>query len=371
MKILQVCSAESIGGGEHHVIDLTRGLVERGHELHLVVRPNSPLRAELARVPLQWHEVKLRNALDVFSAKRLAHLIVAQQIDVVHAHLARDYPMTGLATRFLPVRFFLTRHHFHPIKSSSIYEASISHAANLIAVSETVRHELARAFPTMEDAIEVIPNWLDLRTQGLLSRKEARAHFGIKRRWAVAVIGQITPLKRQDLFLAAVRLLTANNAYERVEFFIIGTASAADREYEAKLHAKAREMGLENRVHFTGFVPDLPQYLPAFDVVVAPSDNEGFSLAAIEAMNAGCAVIASEVGGMAEIIRHNETGLLFQPGNAAMLVADLRFLLFDNSSRSQFAAAAQAEVRARFDRQAVIDRIEALYRAGPTASEAL
>ena len=141
MKILQVCSAETIGGGEQHVMDLTRGLLERGHELHLAVRPASPLQTELADAPIHWHEVKLRNAVDVFSAKCLSKLIVAHHIEVVHAHVARDYPMTGLATKNLPVRFFLTRHHFNPIKSSAIYEAAIRHATKLIAVSETVRSE--------------------------------------------------------------------------------------------------------------------------------------------------------------------------------------------------------------------------------------
>ncbi len=368
MKILQVCSADTMGGGEHHVIDLTRGLIERGHELHLAVRPHSPLRRELADAPVHWHEVKLRNALDVLSAKRLSKLIVEQHIEVVHAHLARDYPMTGWATKTLPVGFFLTRHHFNPIKSSSLYEAAIRHATNWIAVSDSVRQSLAQAFPTMVERIAVIPNWL--RFTAPLPRAVARKHFGIKRRWAIAVIGQITPLKRQDLFLEAARLLTANNAYERVEFFIIGTTNPEDNGYEQTLRHTARAIGLEDRVHFTGFVPDLPNYLSAFDVVIAPSDNEGFSLAALEAMNAGCAVLASEVGGLAELITHNETGLLFPPGHAQILVMHLQLLLFDSHFRQRLANAAQADVRARFDREHILDRIEAMYAAnGQGASD--
>lgn len=360
MKILQLCSADTIGGGEHHVMDLTRGMLERGHELHLAVRPESPLQSELADVPVHWHEVKLRNAADIFSIKRLRNLIIEHNIEVVHAHVARDYPLTGLATKNLPVRFFITRHHFNPIKSSALYEAAINHATNLIAVSENVQQELAKAFPTMSHKIEVIPNWL--RFAEPLTRKDARKFFGINRRWAIAVIGQITPLKRQDLFLEAVRLLTEKNNNEEAEYFIIGTANPEDNSYEQSLRQTAREIGLEDRVHFTGFVFELPKYLAAFDVVVAPSNNEGFSLAAIEAMNAGCAVIASEVGGLTELITNNETGLLFQPGNAEMIAVHLRFLLFNSYSRNQFAIAAQANVRERYDREKILNRIEALYR---------
>src|SRR5919201_6780488 len=100
MKILQVCSAdEGLGGGERHVIDLTRGLIERGHELHLAVRPSSPLRRALSGLPLRWHELGLRNALDLASVRRLAGAIRNEQIEVLHAHVARDYSVCGLAAK--------------------------------------------------------------------------------------------------------------------------------------------------------------------------------------------------------------------------------------------------------------------------------
>jgi L-malate glycosyltransferase len=362
MKILQICSAESIGGGERHVMDLIRALTQRGHELYGAVRPASPLPSELADVPVQWHEVKLRNAIDWFSVRRLRQIITENQIDIVHAHLARDYPLAGLATKSLPVRFFLTRHHFHPIKANLIYESTLNHVTKLIAVSATVQQELSKAFPTLADRVCVIPNWLDERTLHPLSRKEARAYFGIKRFWAIALIGQITPLKRQDLFLDAIKLLTANNAYERAEFFIIGAAHPADQAYETRLKARAQELGLADRIHFTGRVEDLPRYLSAFDLIVAPSENEGFSLATIEAMAAGCAVIAANVGGLAEIIEHQKTGLLFEPGRAELLAQDLRYLLMDSLTRKRIGQSAQAMARELYDREKIVAQIELLYQ---------
>ena len=363
MKILQICSAESIGGGERHVADLMRVLVERGHEVHCAIRPSSPLRQLLGDAPIHWHEVKLRNAIDWLSVRRLRKIIAENEIEIAHAHVARDYPLVGMATKATPTRFFLTRHHFHPINSNRLYEAAISHTTNLIAVSATVQQQLASAFPTLTDRIRIIPNWLDERTLQPVSRQAARAHFGIKKYWALAVIGQITPLKRQDLFLAALKSLTANYAYERAEFFIIGAANPEDQAYETKLRTMAQEMGLSERIHFTGVVADLPKYLAAFDIVVAPSDNEGFSLATIEAMAAGCAVLATEAGGMAEIIEHGKTGRLFPPGNAEMLAAEMRFLLFDNRTRQQIGQAAQTAARERYDRQTIVAQIEALYEA--------
>ena len=67
MKILQLCSASEMGGGEVHVADLTRALARRGHELHLAVRPQSPLRDALKDAPVIWHEMPLKNSLDIYS----------------------------------------------------------------------------------------------------------------------------------------------------------------------------------------------------------------------------------------------------------------------------------------------------------------
>lgn len=363
MKILQVCSAESIGGGERHVIDLTRALIERGHELHLAVRPNSPLKDELAESPVTWHELGLRNAMDVISAHQIARIIQEHRIDVLHAHVARDYTFCGIAARMSrPVRFFLTRHHFNPIKSNPIYAWTLAEARALIAVSETVHEQLAMAFPDFIDRIQVIPNWIDYRTGDRLSKESARANLGITRRYAVAIIGQLTPLKRQDLFIQAAAHLIRERYWTDVDFLIVGGAEPDAEAYVNHLHSLAHEAGVVNQLHFTGYIDELPAHLVAFDIVAAPSDNEAFSLALVEAMAAGCAVVAARVGGMAEIVKDGVTGLLIEPRDRWALVAGLSRLLADKPFRDKIASAGRDSVIDRFDREKVIDRIEALYR---------
>ncbi|MEP7339565.1 MAG: glycosyltransferase family 4 protein [Acidobacteriota bacterium] len=369
MKILQVCSAESLGGGERHVIDLTRALIERGHDLHLAVRPNSPLRDELPHASITWHELSLRNALDIISAQRLASIIRQHKIDVMHAHVGRDYTFCGIATRMAqrrenPVRFFITRHHFNPIKSSAIYAWTIGEARALIAVSDSVRETLADAFPNYADRIVVIPNWVDAQGNGLLSRNAAREAFGLHRRWAVAVIGQLTPLKRQEMFISAAAKLVKDRHWTDADFMVIGQPGSKDEDvaYANQLCELVNVLGVEDNIRFTGYVNDLPARLSAFDVVVVPSQNEAFSLALIEAMAAGCAVIASRVGGMSEIIEHEVTGLFLERNDDSTLMAAMSRLLTDNHLRQKMGSLAQASVIERFDRARVIDRIERLYR---------
>jgi glycosyltransferase involved in cell wall biosynthesis len=362
MKILQVCSAELLGGGERHVIDLVRAMIERGHRLHLAVRPNSSLREALSDAPVKWHELGLRNALDIISARQLASIIRREEIDVMHAHVARDYIFCGIAARMArPVKFFLTRHHFNPIRSNPFYAWTLAEAQALIAVSGSVREQLVTAFPMLVDRIIVIPNWIDARGEGRLSREEAREKLGITRRLSVSIIGQLSPLKRQDLFIRAAVHLIKDRYWTDAEFLIIGEPGPHDGEYADHLHSMVKEAGLENQVRLTGFIEDLPAYLTAFDIVTAPSENEAFSLSLVEAMAAGCAVIASRVGGMAEIVEDGVTGILIERDDLWSLVAGLSKLLTDKPLRERLGAAAHAAVIHRFDRQDVIDRIERLY----------
>jgi glycosyltransferase involved in cell wall biosynthesis len=366
MKILQVCSAESMGGGERHVIELTQAMIERGHQLSMAVREGSPLIEALAGYPIHWHELGLRNALDVISAQRIANAIRKDRVDILHAHLARDYTFCGLAARIAarrgnPVRFFITRHHFNPIKSNQLYAWTIGEARALIAVSDSVRENLVESFPDLADRIVTIPNWIDPGGCGSLSREEARARLGVTRRLAVGVIGQITRLKRQDLFIEAAWRLIKEHHWSDAEFLIVGEAGPDDEAYFNQLRETANRVRLGDQMRFTGYVENLPELLAAFDVVAAPSDNEAFSLALVEAMASACPVVATRAGGMAEIVEDGVTGLLVERDNARSLIAALSRLLGDKRLREKLGGGARASVIERFDRHSIIDRIERLY----------
>ena len=98
MRILHISSARSFGGGERHLADLANALVRRGHEVYAALRPRSPVREELTALPAEnIFGLRLRNALDIRSARELARFVRAHRIEVVHAHVARDYPLAAMA----------------------------------------------------------------------------------------------------------------------------------------------------------------------------------------------------------------------------------------------------------------------------------
>ena len=205
MKILQLCSASEMGGGEVHVADLVRALARRGHELHLGVRPASPLRDVLKNLPITWHEMPLKNSLDLYSSRMLTDLIEARRIDIIHAHVGRDYLVAALACRRLQrCKLVLTRHHYLPLKNNLFYKWLLgNNVAAFIAVSDSVRDSLIERLELAPERVQVIPNWIDSSRFQTVERHVARAMFGIEKPYAVVCIGQLTPEKGQEDFIRA------------------------------------------------------------------------------------------------------------------------------------------------------------------------
>ncbi len=358
MKILQVCSATEIGGGELHVIDLTRALIERGHELHLAIRPNAKIKAELNSLPITWHELPLKNALDIFSAKKIKTIINQHKIEIVHAHVARDYTICGIACKKTPAKLFLTRHHFNPINSNFLYERALNETTGFIAVSTAVKAEIQKAFPQLTDRISVIPNWINEQTIASIPKDEARNSLGITRKFAIGMIGQITPLKGQKYFIEAAQQIARGD----VDFLIIGAPQTKqDKKYYQQLLSDYRQFIVQGNLRFTGAISEIASQLTAFDIIVVPSINEGFSLVVIEAMAAGCAVIASNVGGMVDLLEHNKTGILVQPKKAEEIKNAILRILSHPEFSLQLTTQARSAALEKYSRESVINKIENLF----------
>jgi len=362
MRILQVSSADEFGGGEQHLVDLVNGLSERGHEVHVVLRPQSPLiHSFKSRPGIQLYELPLRNALDFGSSIALAHLARKLRVDVVHAHVARDYPICARATRSAKVPFVVTRHHFNPLKFSSLAQFSLRNVAYLIAVSAHVSATLCRSLPKLASRVRVIPNWIGASSISPLDRIQAREKLGISQPLSVGIVGKISPLKGQALFVDMARRIAGNRAHEDVEFVIAGLAEDRDREYEQALRASVVESGLEDRIRFTGFVNNIAELMTAFDIVVVPSQNEAFSLVVAEAMAARAAVVGAYAGGI-RILLDGERGVLVSDLAPEAFETAVSELLNDPDRRREIGEAARKWVVANHDRDHLIDQIEQLYR---------
>ena len=365
MRILQISSASSFGGGERYLVDLSNALTSRGHEVFAVVRPNSPLPYQLKLPKEHIKHLALRNALDAPSARQLDHFVKQHQIEVIHAHMARDYSLAAYATRRNPpARLFVTRHVLFPL--SSLHRRTLAHATCVIAVSEAVGRQLRSQRLVEQDCIAVVPNGIDVNRFDLALKSFSETSFREKHglpmsTMLVGSIGELRALKRHDDFIRAAAIVSQE--FPNTHFVIAGIDTSPKGEVRTELKRLVTQLQLQDRMHFLGWLDDAEQLMFALDVFVSASETESFGLAIAEAMTAKTAVVATATEGASEIVVDKETGFLVPIGNVEMLAQGIATLLRDPDLRTSFGKRGRHVVEARFSLQRMVDEIESLYRS--------
>lgn len=364
MRILQISSAQTLGGGERHLADLANGLAGRGHDVFVALRPQSPLVDELKLPRGNITTLPLRNSLDAKSARALARLVKKEQIQIVHAHMARDYPLAAYAVRGnSESRLIVTRHVLFPL--SRLHRVTLGRAGRIIAVSEAVASQLRADAIAPAEKISVVLNGIDTA-----KFQQARSSFDRARfldRWGVAensllvgTVGELTPLKGQFEFLQAARQILRQ--HPNAVFFVVGVDHSRANSNHARLQQLIAELELSERVRLLGWFEGLEELYNALDVFVSASHTESFGLAIAEAMATGTAVVATETEGARELIETDETGILVPIGDVDKLAEAVAALLGDENKRERLGMAAQRYAVANFSVERMVAETEEIFR---------
>ena len=324
MRILQVSSPLQLGGGETHVIELTEMLRHLGHNVVVIGRRGAAVKPQI--------EFSFLNSFDVSTVLRLRALLKREHFDVVHAHVARDYPLVLAAASGLAVKVVLTRHLLYPIKSKFLYRR----VNGWIAPTKQI---LAALAPLKPQIAEVIPNWVDVEK---FAFKPHKPHTPV----TLGLLGQIAPHKGHDDAIEALRLL--GDGYRLV------IAGKGETNYVEELHRKSAGLA----VAFPGFV-SLPEFFETIDILLVPSWEEPFGLVILEGMSSGIPVIATSAGGPLDILRSETEGILVPPRDPQALARAVPFAV---EQRQLLTQAARHRAEAEFDIRKVVPRIEAFYR---------
>lgn len=358
MKILQICSARQLGGGERHLADLANGLARRGHEVYAALIPSSPLRSELSAVAKQnIVELRMRNSLPIAGAMKVARFVREHEIDIVHAHVARDYPLAALAARRAGARLVLTRHVLFPL--SRIHKLTLRRTTRVIAVSQAVADSLQAQGIFDPGKIVLIHNGIDV--DRFARRREVLANGGpdADTRLRVGMIGHLAPIKGPEDFVRAAALVCGRR--DDVEFIIAGEDKSRAGEDRRQLEALIDELHLNQKFRLIGWVEDVAKFLPTLDLFVSSSRSEPFGLAIVEAMAADVPVVSTMSEGAREIIDDHQTGRLVQIADATALAASIDELLSDRKERTRLSENAQRAVRERFSLEKMIAATEQVY----------
>jgi glycosyltransferase involved in cell wall biosynthesis len=358
IRVLQVSSARAFGGGERHLSDLARVLHGRGHEVLVALRGGSPLRERLTFLPEQnVYAVRVRNALDFNAARNLARIARERRVDIIHAHVARDYAPAAFASRFAPAtRLVVTRHVLFPL--SRVHRLTLSNVARVIAVSEPVARALRSQGIFDAEKISVVENSVD---PARFERARAEAEPDTRGRpFRVGIVGELSLIKGQEEFVRAAALIR-NDFGGRVEFLIAGEDNSRGGEYRARVERVVNELDLSNDVRLLGRVEDAPGLLVKLDVLVSASYSEAFGLAVAEALVCGVPVVATATGGSRSLIEDGVNGLLVPRGDVRAMAAAVTSLLSDEGRRLALGARARDSARERFSPERMVEATERVY----------
>ena len=277
---------------------------------------------------------------DVVALARIRRLIRDFRPDIVETHTTKAGIVGRLAARLEGSPVVLHIYHGHVLDGHyyGAFKTGMARCAEralarisdrLVAVSARVKDELVKYKVASSDHISVVEPGLDLAPmlRCRLERGALRRELGLDPAVPlVGIVGRLTPVKNHRLFLdAAVAVLAAR---PDVHFVVVG-----DGEIGPGIRALARRLGVMTRVTFTGWRYDLPRIYADLDVLVSCSKSEGTPFTIIDAMAAGCPVVATRVGGVPDLLDDQATGLLVPPAQAEPLVAAILRLLRDRDRR--------------------------------------
>ena len=338
------------------MLELTTYLHRGGHQSVVAVDPQGALSARLSQQGLLHCPLRVRNHLDVFAGLRLRRLVQTGGYDLVHFHTARAHALSPWL-RGLPVTRVVTRRMDYPVQPGYTTRLLYEHSVDMVvAISHGVEAAL-RAGGVSPKHIRLIPSGVNTThfLPDTSRRQRGRIALGIEpHEQMVLMVGALTERKGHGSLFSAAYMLQERGM--RLHYVICGEGSL-----RAPLESQIRLLGLQEAVRFTGFTSAVTDYLAAADVFVHVPLWEGLGVAVIEALAAGLPVVASQVGGIPELITDQVTGLLIPPQDATALATAIERLVQNPQWAKTLGTQGQAFVQSQFDVSVMARANESLY----------
>ncbi|HSW10253.1 MAG TPA: N-acetyl-alpha-D-glucosaminyl L-malate synthase BshA, partial [Bacillota bacterium] len=243
------------------------------------------------------------------------------------------------------------------VASDPSFRDVVAHAINesdgVTAVSEDLRQETLRSFP-VKAGLVTIPNFVDPAVYVRRPDRALRGRFASEGEKILVHVSNFRPVKRVGM---VIRILAGVNDRLPGRLLMVGDGPDVGLAREV-----ARELGVDDRVHFLGRQERVVEILSQADLFLLPSERESFGLAALEAMACGVPVVASRTGGLPEVVADGEAGYLIDPQDLAGMVDAAVAVLAEPATAERMAAAARRVAVSRFPTGKIVPLYEAFYR---------
>lgn len=365
-RITHVVENLERGGLERVVIDLAREQARQGLAVQVAcVFARGALAGELESAGVPVHACGKRGGPDLRAIGRLRRRIADHRTTVLHTHNAvAHYHAVAAALGLGVARTINTRHGMGVQQARGrrewLFRRALARTDVVATVCEAARREVAAAGLIPASKLVAVPNGIRLdgfAPGGAAERAALAAELGLPPGTRiVGAVGRMNPAKDPPLMLEAFRRLHAT----RPDTALVWAGDGAER---AGFEAAARAAGLAGRVFALGDRGDVPRLLRGFTVYAMSSRTEGYSIALLEACASGLPIVATDVGGNAEIVRGGHNGCIVPAGDPAALAAALGELLDDPARAAALGAAGLAFAHAEGSLAAMAARYAALYAA--------
>ncbi len=361
-NILHLSETSEPGGSETILVNISKNIDTNEYRSHVCLLEEGWLSNQVQDIGINLSVIENKRSYDPIFLAKLISLIRQEKVDLIHAHEFMMNVYGSVAAKITSIPMIGTIHgkgYFTNKKSRILaYKLAISLCSQMIAVSENLRKYIIKELK-LKDASKIVTmyNGIDLKKYSVKNTYcNIRNELGISSNTLiVGIVGSLFTVKGVSYLLEAVKEVVT--CFPNFRLLIVG-----EGDQESTLKNKVISLGLQNIVDFLGFRNDIPEVLSLFDIYICSSLSEGLPLSVVEAMAASKPVVATNVGGLPEIVIDNETGYLVEPRNSAALAEKISILLQNKSLREQMGIRGRKITEEKFSLKTMIDNYQNLYK---------